>query len=71
MGEREESLEAAREKLAYELHWIQERIDPGPEGEWEKLSERDKNFYRECTDWILSKRGLVLAALGVSPTTTS
>lgn len=62
----------ALERLAYELNWKQEQLDPSSDGDWDDYSEADRNFFRECVEWLLSHRELVLAALGeTSPTTIS
>jgi hypothetical protein len=64
--------EEALERLAYELNWKQEQLDPSEDGDWERYSESDKAFFRECIEWLLSHPDLVSAALSeASPTTTS
>ena len=47
------SRDDAVEKLAEQLAWKQEHLDPSDEGAWENYSERDKEFFRACVKWLL------------------
>ena len=52
----------AREFLARELQWKFEHLDPD-EGDWNNLSDRDKEYYRQLVNWLLLHREAILAAL--------
>lgn len=64
---------AALDALAYELNWIQQRLDPDPDGDWDSYSDRDRAFFRECIEWLLAHPDLLARAMGgvISPTITS
>jgi len=53
----------AVECLAYELNWKQEQLDPDPDGDWYTYSERDKQFFRHCIEWLLAHPKLLRSAL--------
>jgi hypothetical protein len=56
--------EAARERLARELHFKMEHLDPSDGGgEWEALSESQRELYRACVEWLFCDPSLVLKAL--------
>ena len=47
--------EIAREKRdewARSLHWKMEHLDPTDCGEWEGLTEHEKDFYRIAAEWL-------------------
>lgn len=53
--------------LARILYEAMERLDPsGPEdaSPWDRLPDRDREFYRHCIRALIANKGLVLAALG-------
>jgi hypothetical protein len=61
----------AIDRLAFELNWIQQRLDPDPDGDWAQYDERDKEFFRDCIRWIMNhKDDLCAAAKGATPMTT-
>jgi hypothetical protein len=72
-GRRSEELsrDEAIEALAYELNYIQEKMDPSPDGDWDSYSEADKDFFRRCIHHLLSRGSILTSALSASPTTTS
>jgi hypothetical protein len=53
----------ARERLARELHWKMEHLEPMDAPDWEMLSDRQRQFYRACIEWVLSDQDLVRSAL--------
>ena len=57
------SREEAIERLARELNWKQEHLDPSNEGDWGDLSECDKEFFRTCVEWLICFPDLINAAL--------
>jgi hypothetical protein len=52
----------AIEILARELQWKTEHLDPSGD-EWENLSDRQQEFYRQLVRWLLLHRDVLLAAL--------
>lgn len=57
------SRQDAIERLAETLRTRMERLDPSSEKEWMALSEREKEFFRECVKAVLREPSLVAAAL--------
>lgn len=66
LGEREHALE----RLARELSWIEQRLDPDVNGEWSEFDERERGFYRDCIEWLLTQRPDLQIAMS-SPTTST
>lgn len=66
-----EDREIALERLARELNWIQQKLDPDEDGDWNTYDEQDKTFFRDCVRGLLVHRETVLQALGISPATIS
>ena len=54
---------AALERLASELHWKMERLDPSESPEWAELTDHQRSFYRLCVKHLLRQSELVEAAL--------
>jgi len=53
----------AIEALARRLHWKMEHLDPTDEDDWEKLSDRQREFYRISIVSLLEERALLISAL--------
>lgn len=58
-----ESSSEAIEALARRLHWKMEHLDPTDEYDWEKLSDRQREFYRISVESLLDDRALLMSAL--------
>ena len=43
------------ERLAAELNWIQQRLDPSDDGDWETFSDAEKEFFRQSVKWLLAQ----------------
>jgi hypothetical protein len=41
------------ERLSRALHWKMEHLDPSWDGNWDRLSERNREFYRQCVKHLL------------------
>jgi hypothetical protein len=54
--------DSAIERLARELHWKMEHLDPTEDSDWERLSDRQREFYRLCVRWLLFHRSDILTA---------
>jgi hypothetical protein len=65
-----EDRQKAIEFLARELHWKMETLDPVDGGDWDRLEDADREFYRQCVKWILAYPDQITAALSKMPTTT-
>jgi hypothetical protein len=57
------SKEMAIEHLAEELQFKTEHLDPG-EGDWDDLTDREKEFYRQLVNWLLVRHDVLLVAMG-------
>lgn len=55
--------EAALVALAKRLQWKAEHLDPSGEPDWERLPEKQKEFWVICVRSLLEDRANVLAAL--------
>lgn len=53
----------ATERLARHLHWSMERLDPTDSPNWDTMSERDRDLYRQCVKTLLCDVALIEAAL--------
>ena len=51
------------EDLARTLYLTMEHLDPTGEYDWEKLSDRQKEFYRLSITGLLRERALLISAL--------
>lgn len=40
-------------RLARQLHWKMEHLDPTEDGDWDCLSDRKREFYRLCVEYLL------------------
>ena len=49
-------------KLAFELNFIQARIEGDDDCDWDSYSEADKLFYRESVEWLLKHDELIRQA---------
>jgi hypothetical protein len=57
-------VEEAIEALAKRLHWKMEILEPTTDSEWERLGERQRDFYRHSVRAIFQERELARIALG-------
>lgn len=51
--------ELSLEPLAERLHFKMEHLDPCM-GDWETLTEDDKDFFRQCIEYVVLDRELLL-----------
>lgn len=51
------------EHLATVLHDKMEHLEPTEDGDWECLSERQREFYRLCVKRLLVERTVLTAAM--------
>ncbi len=57
------SREEAIDLLARELHFKMEHLDPTEDADWEKLSERHRDFFRCCIRHLMLYGDLIRSAL--------
>ncbi len=53
----------AIDALARRLHWKMEHLDPTDEYDWEKLSDRKREFYCISVESLLEERAHLMSAL--------
>lgn len=49
--------------LAYRLNAIGQHLDPCDGGEWDAMGDGERQFFRECVDYLLADRATLLRAL--------
>ncbi len=54
----------AIECLARRLHWKMEHLDPTEDEEWDRLTERQKEFHRLCIREVIRDELLIERARG-------
>lgn len=54
--------ELAIEELAKVLHWKMEHLDPTDGGEWEDMSDDEREIFRQCVKALLRRGSLLSAA---------
>jgi hypothetical protein len=65
VGELIGSREVAIEELARTLHSKMEHLEPTEDFDWDRLNERQQEFYRLCVEGLLSNRRHLGIALGL------
>jgi hypothetical protein len=56
----------AVDRLARHLHFTMERLDPSEDHEWNRLTESQRDFYRECVRevfWKISSEPVLVRVL--------
>jgi hypothetical protein len=61
----EAAKDAAIERLAQQLHFRMEQLDPQDPTEWRDLDDIDKSFYISYVEWLLCSKSDLLVALGL------
>ncbi len=63
LSQKRQADDEAIDALAKRLHWKMEHLDPTDDDDWEKMSDRQREFYRISVESLLEERAHLISAL--------